>query len=318
MTIRWKVQQEERLLRGWATSSPGFTLIELMLAMTISLAMVGLIGITYTNSTKKYIHNREKSQVQMRSRLSLDFISQELRNAGYLLTWEASTSTPPLGINQVIPGATVDPGTESITVRYAVSPLNATLNGVPAGTPPGTMLPVNALPFSIPMNALVAIYSPPATTNMRRVAFSNSPGDTTVKINQAVSNTFGSGDFMTLVEENSFWIEGGNLMMRTGGSNQLLSSNVEDLQVVLIDKDENLIGETSSASFSTLTTANILDIRAVRVSLTSKGNGTLVDMQASRPPSLEDHDRSSEDVDQVFRDVESTTIYLRNFSVLNP
>jgi len=299
----------------------GFTLLELLIAMTLSVAMVGFIGITYTSNAKKYIHSREKSQAQMRARLSLDFISDELRETGYALTWDPSPDALPFGINEPIPGASLDPQTESVTLRYATAPLTAaspsatTLNGSIIST--GNTVSVNPLPFAIPANGLVALYSPPTKVSVLRVNVAHSVGDTTVTFASTPSpNDFNSGDLLVLVQENAFWVEGGNLMMRTGGANIRLASNVEDLQLALINKDETVIGDVSSTSFGGLTASQILDVRAIRVSITSRSKKPVVDMPPTVPPSLEDHDRSGETPDQYLRGVEGTTIYLRNFGVL--
>jgi len=295
-------------------SSRGTTLIELLISTTISVAMVGFVGVIYQNASQHYVGNREKSQTQMRSRLSIDFLAQELRNAGYILSWDPNPVAPPLAINQPIPGAAVDANTESITIRYALAPLTATLSGAPIGN----LLTVNALPFSMPANSLIAIYSPPSTVNVRRVAAAVNVGDLTITLMTAPENTFNAGNFVTPVVENSFWVEGGNLMMRSGGNNQRLSGGVEDLQVALINKDQTVTGDVSSDGFAGMTTTQILDTRAIRLSLTGRSKRILSDKKVLVPPSLEDHDRSGEPPDRLVRKVQQTTTYLRNMGVLDP
>jgi len=306
-------------------SQRGFTLLELMIAMSISVIMVGFIGITYTSNAKKYIHSREKSQAQMRARLSLDFISDEIREAGYALTWDTSPDALPFAINEAIPGATVDTGTESITLRYAMAPLTtASPTTTTLNSTSGTTLSVDPLPFAIPANGLVALYSPPTKVSVHRVTVARSIGDTTVTlVNPAPStNPFNPGDLLVLVQENAFWVQSGNLMMRTGGANIPLASNMEDLQIALISKDETVRGDPSSpigfksTDFSAMNLTQIKDVRAIRISVTSRSKKQVTDMSPAFPASLEDHDRSNDPADQYLRGVEGTTIYLRNFGVL--
>ena len=301
----------------------GYTLLELMVAMGISVAVIGFIGITYTANVKRYVHSRQKSQTQAGARLSLDFISGELRDAGYVVAWDPTPDAPPFGINQPITGAIPDPQTETITIRYALAPLTAAsptaaaLTGPPTGIN-GTTIPVAPLPFSIPANGLIVLYSPPATANVRRVASAAGIGATSVTLLTPPSSTsaFKAGDLLVLVQENAFWVEGGDLMMRTGGANLKLAPNIEDLQVALIDKDEKVTGDTGSTAFAGMTTAQLMETRAVRLSLTSRSKIPVPDMAAAPPPSLEDHDRSGETADHFLRGVEETTVYLRNFGAL--
>ncbi|MBN4054107.1 hypothetical protein JYT87_00190 [Nitrospira defluvii] len=295
-------------------SSRGTTLVELMIGMVISVTMVAVISGIIQNTLGNYIGNREKSQTQMRSRMSIDFLAQELRNAGYIISWDPNSIFPPLGINQAIPGATVDPNTESMTIRYALAPLALTLKEPPVGND----LQVDALP-TIAANSLIAIYSPPSTVNVLRVLSTDSSGPgQKITLTSPPTSAFVAGDFVAAVIENAFWIEGGNLMMRSDGNNQLLSSGVEDLQVALINLDQSVIGDVDSAAFAGMTTAQILNVRAVRLSLTGRSNRLLKEKQTVVPPSLEDHDRSAEAPDQFVRRVQITTAYLRNMGVLNP
>jgi prepilin-type N-terminal cleavage/methylation domain-containing protein len=305
-------------------SNRGATLIELMIALAIASTIVGLIGQTYVSTAKSYIYNREMFQTQMRSLLSIDYISQELRNAGYIVNWDATPDAPPLAINQAITGAVPDANTESITLRYAIGPLSgagaqvATLNGAHNAGAGTTLLTVLPLTFAIPAGTLVAIYSPPTTVNVRRTAANSSIGATTISLTNAYTSNFSSGSIVAPVQEVSFWVQGGNLWMRTGGSNQQLAGNVDDLQVVLINSDQSLIGDVSSAGFAGLTTTQLFNARSMRVSLTARSVHAVVDKSAVVPPSLEDHNRSADPADKLLRRVQQTTVYLRNFGALDP
>lgn len=311
-------------------SSRGSSLIELMLAITISLIITGFIGLTYSSTAKRYVHNREMFRTQMRTRLGVDYISQELRNSGYIVNWDTDPDEPPLAINKAITGTVRDPNTESITLRYAVGPVTGPLSAnvvttlSAAANQNATDMTVDTLNIDgnaangneIAAGSLIAIYNPPTQVNVRRVT-STAPPDR-ITFNKGLSSTFPVGSIVAVVRETSFWIEGGNLMMRTSGNNQIAATNVEDLQVALINNDQSVVGDVSSANFAGMTTTQMLNSRAVRLSLTSNSDRVIVDKVASAPPSLEDHDRSAEPGDRILRRVQQTTVYLRNFGALDP
>ena len=85
-----------------------------------------------------------------------------------------------------------------------------------------------------------------------------------------VSNNFTTGDLVAVVQESSFWVQGGNLKTSSAGVTQQIAGNVEDLQVAVINNDQSVIGDVSSAGFAGLTTAQLLNVRAVRLSVTAK------------------------------------------------
>jgi prepilin-type N-terminal cleavage/methylation domain-containing protein len=301
-------------------SSAGFTLIELMISLAIASLVVLYLAENYSHTSKMYVHNKEKYQAQTRALLTSDYISQEIRNAGYIVGWDATPDALPIEVNRPITGATVDPNTESLTVRYAQGPLTgvgapvAALNGVHNG---GTALTVLPLTFAVPSGTLLVIYSPPSTVNVRRVGPASSVGATTITLATAYTSSFKTGDVVAIVQESSFWIEGGNLQMRTAGANQQIARDVEDLQVAFINKDQSVIGNVSSATFAGMTTAQLRDVRALRLSLTARTSRPLVDVLTVKPPSLEDHNRNGEQADQVLRVIEQTTVYLRNLGLLD-
>jgi len=306
-------------------SAAGFTLIELLISLAIASLVVLYLAENYSHTSKMYVHNKEKYQTQTRALLTSDYISQEIRNAGYIVGWDATPDALPLTVNQPITGAAVDANTESLTVRYAQGPLTGV--GAPVATlvapwpaVGSSTLTVQAIPAAmgnIPNGTLVAIYSPPSTINVRRVAAASNVGATTITLVNPTGVAFNAGTVVAIVQESSFWVQGGNLQMRTAGANQQIARNVEDLQVAFINKDQSVIGNVSSATFAGMTTAQLRDVRAVRLSLTARTSRPLVDVLFVVPPSLEDHNRNGEPADQVLRVIEQTTVYLRNLGLLD-
>jgi len=69
-----------RLLKG----ARGFTLIELMIAMLLSLFLMGAITYVVVNSNKNYNTTDSLSRLQENARFAVEFITRDLRRAGYL------------------------------------------------------------------------------------------------------------------------------------------------------------------------------------------------------------------------------------------
>ncbi|MGP0172025.1 PilW family protein [Pseudomonas sp. NCHU5208] len=118
----------------------GLSLIELMIAMALSLLlMLGVLQI-FLSSKQTYSVNSALSRVQESGRFAIDFITYDLRNAGYkgecfsdvdgsssddrlninqaLKGWEAQTNLPDWPANL---GTDKTPGTDSILIKHAAT-----------------------------------------------------------------------------------------------------------------------------------------------------------------------------------------------------
>ncbi|MFV3387425.1 PilW family protein [Pseudomonas sp. NY15364] len=132
----------------------GLSLIELMIAMALSLLlMLGVLQI-FLSSKQTYAANSALSRVQESGRFAMDFITYDLRNAGYkgecftdavgsstddrlninnaIKGWEAQTGLPTWPENI---GTNKEVGTDSILIKHAATSAGA------LGT---TDIPVNA------------------------------------------------------------------------------------------------------------------------------------------------------------------------------
>jgi len=97
----------------------GFTIVELMVAMVISLVVMGTIYSTFQVQQKSYIHQERVAVVQQNLRAAMYYMTREIRMAGY-----DPTGSSNFGI------VTADPASINFTMDYLYS--NATLsdNGV--------------------------------------------------------------------------------------------------------------------------------------------------------------------------------------------
>lgn len=79
-------------LRNTARLNAGFTLIEMMIAVTIGLFILGAVSAVALNSGKSTRTNDRTSELQTNGRYALDVLRRDVQHAGY------SGLTPPLGL----------------------------------------------------------------------------------------------------------------------------------------------------------------------------------------------------------------------------
>lgn len=94
-----------RLTSGLHTSvklAAGFTLIELMVAITIGLALVAGLATVLASSSSSSRTNDRTSEIQSDGRYALNSIKQELRQAGYRgYTWAEPNPVPPSSLGTI-------------------------------------------------------------------------------------------------------------------------------------------------------------------------------------------------------------------------
>jgi len=116
-------------MRTLDTSSgqAGFSLIELMVALTLSLLVVGGSLATFKVQQNAFERQGAMGEVEQNIRFGLDMIVEEVRRAGYLTNLDINRVVlTPINNNAVGGDGMVD-GQDAITVRYAVGDGTATL-----------------------------------------------------------------------------------------------------------------------------------------------------------------------------------------------
>jgi type IV pilus assembly protein PilW len=116
----------------------GFTLLELMIAMTIGLFLAGALVTVVQTNKKVFLNQNQLEQMQDGQRMAMTLMTDVIQSAGYFpQPWNNALSGtllaaagPPLFANsQAITGNFVvaDPG-DSISVRYMTAPQDGILN----------------------------------------------------------------------------------------------------------------------------------------------------------------------------------------------
>ena len=93
-------------------NSSGFTLLELLISMTIGLVVLGSIFSSFTTQKKSYELQEKITVMEQNLRVPIDFITRDLRNVGYNPTENLITGTS-VGL---VPGGGINIGTNSIRI----------------------------------------------------------------------------------------------------------------------------------------------------------------------------------------------------------
>jgi prepilin-type N-terminal cleavage/methylation domain-containing protein len=116
-------------MRTLAISSgqAGFSLIELMVAMTLSLVVVGGSLATYKVQQNAFERQGAMGEVEQNLRFGLDVIMEDVRQAGYLTNLDLNRVVLTPVNDDAVGGNDIVDGQDAITVRYAVGDATATL-----------------------------------------------------------------------------------------------------------------------------------------------------------------------------------------------
>ena len=116
-------------MRTLAISSgqAGFSLIELMVAMTLSLVVVGGSLATYKVQQNAFERQGAMGEVEQNLRFGLDVIMEDVRQAGYLTNLDLNRVVLTPVNDDAAGGDGMVNGQDAITVRYAVGDATATL-----------------------------------------------------------------------------------------------------------------------------------------------------------------------------------------------
>lgn len=95
MVITMREENSSYQLRN----NSGFTIVELMVAMAISIAVLAAIYAAYTSQQRTYVVQEQVSEMQQNLRSALHFLSSEIRMAGY-----DPLNNGSIGITVALPG----------------------------------------------------------------------------------------------------------------------------------------------------------------------------------------------------------------------
>jgi type IV pilus assembly protein PilW len=146
-----------------AMNQKGFTLIEIMIALTIGVFMMGaLLTIVQTNR-RVFGEQSQLAQLQDNERMAITMLGDIIQTAGYFPNPVINTSTTalnaagPFAVGQSIYGTAVAGPLDTIQVRYMTSPADGILNCSGLGNPLGALNDVYVNSFSVVNGQLVCL-----------------------------------------------------------------------------------------------------------------------------------------------------------------
>ena len=110
-----------------SSGQAGFSLIELMVAMTLSLVVVGGSLATYKVQQNAFERQGAMGEVEQNLRFGLDVVMEDVRQAGYLTNLDLNRVVLTPVNDDAVGGDGMVNGQDAITVRYAVGDATATL-----------------------------------------------------------------------------------------------------------------------------------------------------------------------------------------------
>ncbi|MCG6533921.1 MAG: prepilin-type N-terminal cleavage/methylation domain-containing protein [Syntrophales bacterium LBB04] len=84
-------------------TSRGFSLLELMIAMSVGLIVLGAVYSVFTLQNKQFANQDVAVEMQQNARMAMDIITREIRMAGYNPTRTGSGSILPTGSGSLMP-----------------------------------------------------------------------------------------------------------------------------------------------------------------------------------------------------------------------
>ncbi|UCD71559.1 MAG: PilW family protein [Syntrophobacterales bacterium] len=100
----------------------GFTIIELLVALSISSILIAAAYRTFTAQHKVYHVQNEVMEMQQGVRVAMDILARDIRMAGF---WSTVSLSNPILINPVEEG--IRSGTDSIAVQYQYNGVERTI-----------------------------------------------------------------------------------------------------------------------------------------------------------------------------------------------
>lgn len=124
----------------------GFTLIEIMIALTIGIFLLGALLIIVQTNRTVFGNQNKMAQLQDAERIGLTLISDVIQSAGYFPDPTTTTQTqalaasPPFGAGEAISGtfSAADPG-DQISIRYTTAGGDGILNCSGLSNPVGNL-----------------------------------------------------------------------------------------------------------------------------------------------------------------------------------
>lgn len=342
-----KKANQKLLLFPLAGKSGGFSLVELMIAITIGLILLGGIGYVYLGSRQTFRTQDDFSRIQENVRYALETVGVDVRMAGYagcvnlaainpavpISVGVIANNPPEVGIGDALRGydgaAWAAPGSEPADWVAGTGVLHIIRASEAGATLTGNLTPTNANvqitgnPYNFVAGEALLV-SNCATADLFRATTVSGGGTVTIAHSNAMNtanftvNQYQNGAEIFRVVSTTYFIAtnpaGNPALYRRpeGGAAEELVENVENIVMRFgIDTDNDFVVDNYVAPGGV---ANWRQVLTARVSMVFRSNSTNIATQV-QPCVVENAACPSaytNTADRRLRQVATTTIGLRN------
>jgi type IV pilus assembly protein PilW len=266
------------------TQNYGFTLVELLVAMVISLVVMGAIYGTFKSQQDSFVIQDQVTAMQQNLRSAMYTMSRDIQMAGYITNFDSTTYTtidwdPSLAGNETIrpliygrnnddgSGVNVKPGTDVIVIVKASNDPADSRQLTGGDTVTATTLALS--PFDLNLDAAVYRFGVLVKSDLSRaeVFEISSKATNTLTFTNSLQESYGNGDWVYRADVIIYKIDGNAnnpslLRQNLGNDNgfQIIAENMDNLQLQYVLANGTTVDSP----------AQWADVRAVQVCLLAR------------------------------------------------
>ncbi len=329
-------------------SQRGMTLLELMIAMTIGLFLVGGVLVVYTASSQSYRLSEATSRLQESARFAFEMIASDVRSAGHMGCFKGTPNVVATGFsvnptpNPVlatgfsatmpitgteasrpdwVPSTSYIANTDTVTLRKASGSESVRLTYTMGSK--GGNIPIGSNPYSWGISRLLVVsdcigadfFLSSAAPSGTPLAI---PHASTANSSANLSRDYGPDAQVMAYAQNTYYIRTGTAGQpalykqpwtgNTIGDAEEVVEGVENMQIEY-GVDTNLDGTVDAYQTATAVGTNWANVLSVRISLLMR---TLDDGMVDAPQAYTFSGATTTPTDRRIRRVFASTIGLRN------
>lgn len=265
-------------------TNKGFTIVELLVAMTISLVVMGAITYTFKSQQDSYIVQTQISSMQQNLRAAMYMLTQDIQMAGYYTNFDADTYTMDWddldGDTETIRslihaldnrndgggGDGIKDGTDLVVIIKAAESRQLAAGETASGnTVPASLRNVDNL---VSGKCAMLVKHDLSTADFFQVQ--DDSGDMTLTI--TLDNTYSQDDWIFRVDVIVYYVDDDPnnpcLLRKNLGANetaQVVAENIDNLQLQYLLNDGSLVNDPDNPP-----TTSGSDVRAVKVFLLAR------------------------------------------------
>jgi type IV pilus assembly protein PilW len=289
----------------------GFSLIELLVALCLSVILVSAAYGLFVSQNSVYINQNRTAEMQQNVRMAMNLLAGEFRMAGFGLSMSGDFSRPG-GTTYAISPTNSTSGPDSVTIRYGMTPTpntTVTLTSAMANSNTGIPLIVSSTTGFV-VNDYIIISDGQNAARLQITGINS--GTATLQYTSVAPNIFPTGGFAAgscvyKLREVTYRVFNKVLQIQTDGvSWQDAVNTIEDLQLAYqgtTTPTGTWLDNPSPVNQTTITNVQI-NLIAVPSDIDSNFSG--------QRPALRDHPAGSSD--HYRRRLLTSTIMIRNLS----